>query len=76
MRFILLSFVVVLFQPLFHDFHVTGVRTHEACACAFFRCLRDLNSRVIPVELLFFGLGWEYALPLGTHPGMSMGRLG
>ena len=76
MRFILLSFDVVLFQPLFYDFHVTGVPTHEARACAFVRCLRDLKSQVILVELLFIGLGWEHALPLGTHHVMTMGRVG
>ena len=73
----LFSLILVLFSssPWF-DLHVTGAPTHEASVHAFVRCLQDLNSQVILVELFFIGLGWEYALPSGTHHGMSMGRVG
>lgn len=48
----------------------TLTQAHE---CALVRFLRDMNSQFLLVELCSLGLGWETALPTGTHRVMSMG---
>lgn len=47
--------------------HGVGAPIHEH------GILRDPNSQLRSVELCSLGLGWEYALPTGTHRVISMG---
>ena len=75
MRFLFLSFAIVLFQSLCYDLRDGGAPHTSMC---LYNCRRTCGSRpsVVFPEVMIIGVGLGICMPMGTHHWMSMGREG
>jgi hypothetical protein len=66
-------FCVVLIHPLHVDLRVDGAPIHEHVCMLLSGSCETRTPGCDRSELCSLGLGWESALPTGTHRWMSMG---